>query len=335
MADPARLAACAAERESWTVFSSVLFFVLQLELVIASPSAAILIVILVSLALPCRQQRRLYQAPFDLPPVDVAIAKNNKHSPPSPVVVQSHESTRHLTPSFFEHPEFDPSQRQMAVAPKHVASAKELERLFQAMLPDFVERETEQNWKKREGHVIEMRSITMGNSPTDFPVQYAAGMKLHLDSMLKAFKSLRTTFSQQGFRLVQDCANALGPSIDPMVDILLPSLIEMCASTKPSNREHGDASVTAIVKNASTNSRTLHHITPVSRDKNSYPRQFAAGWIKTIINKHGRHCEHNGGLELINKSVRLGLQDAKPEVREAMRETYWTFAQVWPGRAER
>ncbi|RAL66133.1 hypothetical protein DID88_005805 [Monilinia fructigena] len=64
---------------------------------------------------------------------------------------------------------------------------------------------------------------------------------------------------------------------------------------------------------------------------------YATGWLKTLLKKeaqHKSHVEHSGGLELIEKCIKKGLADANPGVRENMRSTYWTFAQIWPARAE-
>ena len=218
---------------------------------------------------------------------------------------------------------------------RFVQTSKELDKIFQSMAPYFEDRETEQNWKRRELSVSEIRKLTHGNAPTDFESHFIAGIKLLLDGIIKTVRSLRTTVSTNGCELVQDLANVLGSRTDSMVDLILPTMIELCGHTKTLNRKNGDESVTAIVSNATCNARLLNYISAACHDKNVPPRVFAAGWLKTTMKQHGRQCEHTGGLDLIDKCIRTGLQDAKPEVREPMRGTYWVFARMWPDRAER
>lgn len=214
-------------------------------------------------------------------------------------------------------------------------SSRELEAALRSMLPCFEGAESEQNWKQRERSIRELRKLTQSAAPRDSPAQFAATIKSLLDGIVKTIKSLRTTLSADGCNLVKELAKVLGPTFDPMViDILIPALVGLCASTKALARANGEDTVKAILKYVPINPRILHYITDASKDKNYGPRISAAVWLQAIIQKNGHLCEHGGGLDHIDRCIRLGLSDAKPEVRERMRDTYWIFARVWPGRAE-
>ena len=233
------------------------------------------------------------------------------------------------------HPGASTSAHACSTMARDMHSTKELDKFVQSMLPYFDDKESEVNWKRREISVIELRKVLHGNGPVDFRPQLIASFRLLLDGILKTVKSLRTTVSAAGCELVKDLAIVLGPSIDPMIDIIFPTMIELCGHTKTLNRKNGDETVTAIVGHVTCNTRLLHYIAAAGQDKNVPPRVFAAGWLKTILVQHGRQCEHHGGLDIIDKSIRLGLEDAKPEVKEPMRSTYWEFAKLWPERATR
>ena len=214
-------------------------------------------------------------------------------------------------------------------------SAKGLETAMRSMLPYFEGRESEANWKQRERSIHELVKLTQSNAPKNHPTQFAAGIKLLLDGIVKTVQSLRTTLQRDGCEFVKELAKFLGPSFDPMVlDILLPVLIDLCGQTKALARKNGDETVSTVLTHVNINPRIIGYINGASKDKNDGPRIFASRWIKIIIQKHGRHCEHGGGHEKLEECIRLGLRDAKPETRESMRDTYWTFARVWPGRAE-
>lgn len=73
------------------------------------------------------------------------------------------------------------------------------------------------------------------------------------------------------------------------------------------------------------------------QDKNNNPRISAAQWLKILLDAHSEHknqIEHGPGMENIEKTIKKGLADPSPDVRTPMRETYWTFAAIWPERAE-
>ena len=221
--------------------------------------------------------------------------------------------------------------------PLYLGNARDLEDTFREMHPCFEGKETEQNWNKREKSILKLRRISRGNSPQDLMTTFLAGIKALLDGILKAVNSLRTTLSTSGCSLIQDIAKASGSGIDGIVDILLQTLIKLCATTKKIMAASSDATVNAVVTNVSYSVRIAQHMWGACQDKNTQPRIFAAGWLKTIITKHRHHkhaLEHAGSLDLIEKCIRAGLTDKDPKVREGMRPTYWAFARLWSERSE-
>ena len=212
---------------------------------------------------------------------------------------------------------------------------KALEAAFREMHPCFEGKETEQNWQQREKSVAKLRKITAGHAPQEMSAVYLAGIRSLLDGILKTVNSLRTTLSTAGCSLLTDVANVSGPGMDNMVDILLQNLIKLCANTKPIARTNANEAVLAILSNVSYHLRVMNHIHGASQDKNSQPRKFACAWLKKIIKKHPRGViEHAGGLDLIEKALKAGLQDRDKDVRETMRPTFWAFVRRWPEKSD-
>lgn len=232
-----------------------------------------------------------------------------------------------------------PSAYEMdsTIEPAYVESQRELERTFQEMHPNFEDRESEANWMHRERSILKLRKLTRGNALTDFRVSFLAGIKGLLDGIMKAVTSLRTTLSTGGCLLVQELTVMAGPGMDPMVEILLQTLIKLSAATKKIAAHNGNVTVDVICANVSYSIRVLQHIWTACQEKNVQPRNFAAGWLKTFIVTHGHdrsHLEHTGGLDLIEKSIKKGLGDPNPGVRESMRKTFWAFSSFFDDRAE-
>lgn len=230
--------------------------------------------------------------------------------------------------------ELPPPTEIVPMDPIHIYTQRELDDIFRDMAPHFEGKETEQNWLARDKNTTKLRRILKGNAPSEFHGAFIIGVKSILDGILKVANTLRTTMSTNGCLLVQELAKTFGHAIDPWVEILLQSFIKMCAATKNIAAQNGNVTVDAIISNVSFNNRIMQHVSLAAQDKNVQPRTHSASWVKTLIRKHKSQIDHSGGLETLDKVIKKGVTDANPKVREAYRSTYWTFALVWPQRAE-
>ncbi|XDG10400.1 hypothetical protein ABKA04_010015 [Annulohypoxylon sp. FPYF3050] len=243
--------------------------------------------------------------------------------------VSSLASERPITPM--------PEAKAESVEPSYVNTQRELDEIIKDMHQWFEGKETEQNWLKREESVTKLRRLIAGNAPSDFPDVFVNGCRGLLDGIIKAVVSLRTSLSKEGCALVQDLANTFGPGIDPMVELLMQTFIKLCAATKKITSQLANATVDTIIGRVTYNARIMQHIWGACQDKNVQPRMYATGWLKTLLKKelnHKNHLEHGGSLDMIEKCIKKGLNDANPGVREKMRSTYWSYAAIWPARAE-
>ena len=229
-----------------------------------------------------------------------------------------------------------PPQETVQMDPMYVHSKSELDEMFRDMLPHFEGKETEQNWTPRDKSVLKLRRLTKGNAPSEFHQAFMAGIKSTVEGILKVANSLRTTMSTNGCQLVQELARTLGPAMDTHVEMLLQSFIKMSAATKHIAAEQGKTTADAILHHCSYHTRMMQHIWYAAQEKNVQNRQCAPEWLKTILKRQASyksHFESSGGLELAEKCIKKGLDDANPKVKEGMRATYWTFAKHWPEKA--
>ncbi|KAI0478029.1 clasp N terminal-domain-containing protein [Xylaria cf. heliscus] len=242
----------------------------------------------------------------------------------------SHMSDRPTTPMLAE-------AKTESVEPSYVNTQRELDEIIKAMHEWFEGKETEHNWMKREESVTKLRRLIAGNASTDYPDLLVSGCRSLLDGIIKAVNSLRTSLSKEGCALVQDLAITFGPGIDPMVELLMQTFIKLSAATKKISSQLANSSVDTIVGRTTYTVRIMQHIWGACQDKNVQPRVYVTGWLKTLLKKeahHKNHLEHGGGLDLIEKCIKKGLNDPNPGVREKMRSTYWAFSGIWQARAE-
>ncbi|CAK7266809.1 suppressor of tub2 mutation [Sporothrix epigloea] len=222
------------------------------------------------------------------------------------------------------------------VDPAYVNTQRELDDIFKEMHVWFEGKETEQNWLKREQSVTRLRQLLAGNA-TNYADTFLNNTRALLDGIIKAVTTLRTSLCKEGCSLIQDIAVAFGPGIDPMIELLMQTLVKLSAGTKKISSQLANTTVEVIISNATYSTRILQHVWGACQDKNVQPRMYATGWVKIIITRgmgHRSHIEHSGGLDIIEKCIKKGLADPNPGVRERMRATYWTFAGIWPARAE-
>ena len=255
----------------------------------------------------------------------------------TPKQIQGTATSSISEPDFDAPPISVSEQEALRLEPLYVSSARDLEDIIRDMRPHFEGKETEQNWLKREKCVMKLRQITKGNAPQELTTAYVAGIRGLLDGILKTVNSLRTTVSTIGCHLLQDIARVAGPGLDGMVEIILQNMIKLCANTKKITAAKGNDTVAAIMSNVSYSARLVQHIHNACQDKNVQPRTFACGWLKILISKHSHHknvMEHAGGLDLMEKCIKLGLADRDPTVRASMRSTYWIYARCWAQRSE-
>lgn len=126
--------------------------------------------------------------------------------------------------------------------------------------------------------------------------------------------------------------------MDPYADFFLTTFVKLSAGTKKLVLQATQVIVSVILANVSYNHKLTTQIWIAIQDKNQNPRICAAGWLKVLLEAHGENkaaIEHGTtGMENIEKTIKKGLADPSPDVRTPMRDTYWTFAKIWPERAE-
>lgn len=233
-----------------------------------------------------------------------------------------------------------PDTRTEKVEPSYLNTTREIDDMFAQMHAFFEGNESEKNWRDRETSVKRLRRLMAGNAVSDFHDPFLGGLRGLLHGIIKAVVSLRTSLSKEGCALVQDIAVNYGSGMDPMVELLMQTLVKLSGSTKKIAQQQANVCIDTMISRVTYTNRILTHVTdPLTKkeETNVQRRVFAAEWLRTLLRKeahHKSHLEHNGGLEVIEHSIEKCLGDADPKVREKMRGTFWTYSDVWPARAE-
>ena len=214
-------------------------------------------------------------------------------------------------------------------------SAKDLDVIFHGMSITFDGRETEFNWKQRDNHLLELCKICEGTAPKEQHHAFVGGVRAILDGIIASLISERTTLSNHAAAFVQVLAKTIGSSIHPMLDLLLPATIKLCAFTKPISSRAGNETMRDILAGSkSYTPRLLHHVTSAFTSETASPRIYAPVWLESLLKMYASQIDHAGGARQVEEAVRRGLNDANAKARENSRPLYWAFAKQWPSRAE-
>ncbi|KZO89873.1 ARM repeat-containing protein [Calocera viscosa TUFC12733] len=218
-----------------------------------------------------------------------------------------------------------------------VASARDMENEFNALLPAFQGRESEQNWMQREAAIMRVRGMLKGDVWRRLPDPFLAGLSRgFMEGSLKAATSLRTTLSSVTCSLYATLAATLRQSFDPFLDVVFLPLLRMSSLTKKIVAQLSQATLTTVIENTSPHARLmLPYLFDAIGEKNVQTRQYALTHVRTWLSVHGRSpIEHFvGGVDGLEKAVRRGLGDQNPMVRDEGRKLFWTFEKLWPDRA--
>ena len=149
--------------------------------------------------------------------------------------------------------------------------------------------------------------------------------------------SLRTTVAAHTCSLYAELAVTLGTAIDTFCDTLYVNLHKMASLTKKIIAQQSQATVATIINNASPLPRlVLPLLSNALQDKATQTRTYAMGHIKTYLAAHGERGRHSieacGGVETLEKCIKKGLSDQNPAVKDAARQAFWAFENVWQDR---
>ncbi|KAL4241509.1 CLASP family protein [Abortiporus biennis] len=224
------------------------------------------------------------------------------------------------------------------VKPVYIASSRDLENEFAAMLKYFEGKETEHNWAAREKSIVRVRGMLKGDAHERFLETFLAGLKDgFLGASFKAAASLRTTVASHACSLYSELATSLGTALDPFCEQLYMHLIRMGSLTKKIIAQQSQATVTTIIVNTSAQPRIIVPLLwNTLQDKAIQTRVYAFGHMKTLLEVHATKSRHTfeaaGSVDILDKCLRKGLTDPNPGVRDISRQAFWTFESIWRDR---
>ncbi|RCH98469.1 suppressor of tub2 mutation, partial [Rhizopus stolonifer] len=225
-----------------------------------------------------------------------------------------------------------------------VTSPRDLEKEFISMAKLFAGRETEQNWEARDASVRRLRSLLHQLDKVDaWKGAMIAGLQDIMSDIIKTIHSLRSSVATEGLCLIQDIGVTLGDSLNAYtLEIILTNLLKCSSVTKKMIATKAAQVTNLFLSNTQFHTKIVMLLCKTINEKNVQLRQYAATYIKTILETHGSKdairsviAEKLEVSQSIESFLRKGLADGSPHVREASRQTYSVYYDYWPDAAEK
>nr|CAG8506500.1 6254_t:CDS:10 [Entrophospora candida] len=230
------------------------------------------------------------------------------------------------------------SKKSKIVDKPQIDNVDDFEQELQKIIPIFQGKETELNWSSREKYLNHLKSLINDDQDLKYPEVFASFLKIIMDGVISSLTSLRTALNLTTCEFIQDASVYLGSAINPFAETLLTKLLKMVSSTKKLVSQASANATISLLKNSSYNCRLVTQLLSTMKEKNVQLRIYNISFLKTVIEAHSHrkdYIERTGGAEVFEKSIKIGLVDASPKVREGCREVFWLFNEFWSHRGDK
>jgi hypothetical protein len=131
--------------------------------------------------------------------------------------------------------------------------------------------------------------------------------------------------SGQACRALSNIVKNLESHIQPHLDLLLPSLIAVCGSTKAVNQKNANDVIVNTCKHAGYNPRLFYHVCAAFKDNRIPPRTYAPEWLNLLLQTYRAQMDRDRDGGPAGKAIFQGLTDGQVKVRENSRAVFWTY----------
>ncbi|KNE60176.1 hypothetical protein AMAG_18481 [Allomyces macrogynus ATCC 38327] len=231
--------------------------------------------------------------------------------------------------------------RDMGAIP--LTSPRDADREFDALAAVLAGKETESNWEKREDALRRlkglMKSSGLGTSDgwsadQEIVDAVAAGLRRILDDFLACSLSLRTALVVTACAALTEVCLALGHALDTMAEPILTTLLKLLGSTKKLVHMNGATALASLLVSVTLKPRIMDKLTVNMDDRNMQIRTYAITLVYEILLAlkdalaAGEDLPRFPILDYVDKSIRKGVGDQNPQVREVSRDCFWILDKI-------
>ncbi|KAJ3192948.1 suppressor of tub2 mutation [Irineochytrium annulatum] len=260
------------------------------------------------------------------------------------------------TPSHRSSPPRPGSATPATPAASHVP-ARDLDYETRELLAVFAERENEHNWSKHQGALQRCRAVLRGNMGRECDVGHGQEyVRAVVGCAVKALASPRSALTSTAAVLASDLAQLLRPHPQllhpdphhpPPLEALLGALVPLVRKKAAVVCASGVAAIDGVLKSHACTLASLKLLSAlVLLDKDPNARQHGMSFIVIVLKGgpsapgarqagvNGNMLDKMGGISIVERCVKKGVEDANPGVREKGRDAFELLKTGWPEKAE-
>ncbi|CAO3638943.1 unnamed protein product [Mucor fragilis] len=217
-----------------------------------------------------------------------------------------------------------------------ILTFKQLKHEFDVASLLFSGRETDSNWESRQSFFEKVKGFLPSDDAKTHKKELVQKIHEVIPGVYNTIKSIRTTLIEEALSLVEAIGTYAGDSINMHTnEAILRFLMNESSVTKKATASRAFDATNNYLTKIRFRPKVLTFLCARAQDKNPQLREFAFGYIKTVLSVHGsaitsRLTENADLTQAVADSLKKGLVDAAPTVRSACKETYYTYEEHWP-----
>ncbi|KAI0045947.1 hypothetical protein FA95DRAFT_1494754 [Auriscalpium vulgare] len=226
------------------------------------------------------------------------------------------------------------SARSISTLSPQCNSESELQHELASIRPSLSLTETEETWDKIANGFLRLSALCKGGA-CDYPTALTPALRSLARPLTSAVSSERTRLSAAALDVITTSATGLGTSFEPLMPLLLPTLLSLCSRPNKVVIARTKAAIQVIVEQTQLPS-ILPHLTQALGDKSATLRMIAIESVLACLNcLNPPDLEKEVRAKEIEGAIRSTVTDASGDVRKVSRQVFDAYKILLPDRIDR
>ncbi|KAI9437693.1 clasp N-terminal domain-containing protein [Lactarius indigo] len=194
--------------------------------------------------------------------------------------------------------------------------------------------ETEETWDTIANALLRITALLNGGA-SEYPTTLTTFIRSVYRPITSAATSERSRLSAAAIECISTLATELGPSFDPLVPLLVPTLLSICSRPNKVFISRAKAALHTIIDQTQLISLLPYFVDPL-RDKSVTLRLIAIESVLACVRSFNPpDLEKDARAKDIESAIKLTATDASADVRRVSRGVFDAYKILLPGRVER
>ena len=193
--------------------------------------------------------------------------------------------------------------------------------------------ETEETWDTIANALLRITALLNGGA-SEYPTILISFIRSMYRPITSAATSERSRLSAAAIECITTLATELGPSFDPLVPLIIPTLLSICSRPNKVFISRAKAALHTIIDQTQLISLLPYFIDPL-RDKSVTLRLIAIESVLACVRSFNPpDLEKDARAKDVESAIKLTATDASADVRKVSRSVFDAYKILLPARVE-